>query len=112
MQVPKGSARLLSTTATIRGVNAADQAAVDMELFFAKSINGTAPSTLGDLNDPVDTATATGSTTTGWFRNIIGRQFFDADVNGMGSSDDLVYINTIQSPGNTGGGGLVLTGEP
>ena len=112
MQVPKGSSRLLSTIATIRGTNAADQTAVDMELFFAKSINGTAPSTLGALNDPVDTATATASTATGWFRNIIGRQFFDADVNGMGSSDDLVYINTIQSPGNIGSGSLVLTGEP
>ena len=111
MQVPKGSARLLSSIATIRGVNAADQAAVDMELFFAKSINGTAPSSLGVLNAAVTTATATGSEKTGWFRNIIGRQIFDADVNGMGSSDDLVFINTIQSPGR-GGGGLVLTGEP
>ena len=112
MQVPKGSSRLLSTIATVRGINAADQPAVDMELIFAKSINNTAPSSLGVLNAVVTTATATGSTTTGWFRNIIGRQFFDADVNGMGSSDDLVFVNTIQSPGNTGGGGLVLTGEP
>ena len=112
MQVPRGSARLLSTTATVRGINAADQAAVDMELFFAKSINGTAPSTLGALNDPVDTATATASITTGWFRNIIGYQFFDASAQGMGSLDDLVYMNTIQSPGNGGVGNLVLTGEP
>ena len=111
-QIPKGSARLLSTIATVRGTNAADQAAVDMELFFAKSIAGTAPSTLGDLNDPVDTATATGSTTTGWFRNIIGRQYFDADAGNMGSSDDLVYMNTIESPGNSAVGNLVLTGEP
>ena len=112
MQVPKGSVRLLSTIATVRGINAADQAAVDMELFFAKSINGTAPSTLGALNDAVDTATATASTATGWFRNIIGYQFFDASEQGMGSSDDLVYVNTIQSPGNGGVGNLVLTGEP
>ena len=111
-QVPKGASRLLSTIATVRGTNAADQAAVDMELFFAKSINGTAPSTLGALNDPVDTATATASITTGWFRNIIGYQFFDASEQGMGSSDDLVYMNTIQSPGNGGVGNLVLTGEP
>ena len=90
-QIPKGSARLLSTIATVRGTNA---------------------STLGDLNDPVDTATATGSSTTGWFRNIIGYQFFDASAQGMGSSDDLVYMNTIQSPGNGGVGNLVLTGEP
>lgn len=111
-QIPKGSARLLSTTAIVRGTNGADQAAVDMELFFAKSINGTAPSTLGDLNADVDTATATGSENTGWFRNIIGYQFFDADAQGMGSSVDLVYINTIQSPGNGGVGNLVLSGEP
>ena len=111
-QIPKGSARLLSTTAIVRGVNGADQAAVDMELFFAKSINGTAPSTLGNLNAVVDRATATSSENTGWFRNIIGYQFFDASDQGMGSSDDLVYINTIQSPGNGGVGNLVLSGEP
>ena len=111
-QIPKGSARLLSTIATIRGTNAADQAAVDMELFFAKSIDGTAPSSLGALNAAVTTATATGSSKTGWFRNIIGYQFFDASAQGMGSSDDLVFMNTIQSPGNGGVGNLILTGEP
>ena len=30
----------------------------------------------------------------------------------MGSSDDLVYMNTIESPGNSAVGNLVLTGEP
>ena len=112
IQVPKGSSRLLSTTAIIRGTNATDQAAVDMELFFAKSIDGTAPSSLGVLNSAVTAASAAASEKTGWFRNVIGRQFFDADANGMGSSDDLVFINTIQAPGNAGGGSLVLSGEP
>ena len=47
-----------------------------------------------------------------YFRNIIGYQFFDASAQGMGSSDDHVFMNTIQSPGNGGVGNLVLTGEP
>ena len=110
--VPKGSNMLTTATALVRGINGADQPSVDMEIFFAKSIDGTAPSTLGDLNDPVDTATATGTNKTGWFNNLIGFLFFDVSNNGIGSSDDLVYMNMIQMGNRGGEPNLVLTGEP
>ena len=110
--VPKGSNLLRCTVVLVRGTNGADQAAVDMELFFAKSIDGTAPSTLGDLNDPVDTATATGTSTTGWFNNIIGYNYLDVSANNTGSSDDLVYMNTLQCGAPRASSGVVLTGEP
>ena len=110
--VPKGSSLLRAAVGLIRGTNGADQAAVDMELFFAKSINGTAPSTLGDLNDPVDTATATGTNKTGWFNNLIGLLYFDVSSSNIGSSDDLVYMNMVQMGNRGGSPNIVLTGEP
>ena len=110
--VPKGSSMLRTVAALVRGTNGADQAAVDMELFFAKSINSTAPSTLGDLNDPVDTATATGTNKTGWFNNLIGLLYFDVSSSNIGSSDDLVYMNMVQMGNRGGSPNIVLTGEP
>ena len=110
--VPKGSSMLRTVAALVRGTNGADQAAVDMELFFAKSINSTAPSTLGDLNDPVDTATATGTNKTGWFNNLISTVYFDVSVNSVGSSDDLVYMNMVHMVTRGGSLSVVLEGEP
>jgi len=104
--VPKGSSRLLNVTALIRGTDGADQSATgaDLELFFAKSIDGVAPITLGDLHDPVDTP--------GWFNNIIGMQYLDFSANAIGSSDDLVFMHLMQMGNRGGGPDLVLTGEP
>ena len=101
--IPKGAARLLNTVALIRGTDGADQAVADLELFFAKSIDGVAPSTLGDLNAAVDTP--------GWFNNLIGMQFFDVSSNNIGSSNDLVYMSMFQSGSRGGGPDLVLQGE-
>jgi hypothetical protein len=109
-QIPKGSTRLISTTALVRGTNGADQPAVDMELFFAKSIDGVAPTTLGAGRAAVDTASPIGSVG-GWFNNILGHQTFDVSEQGMGVLDDLVFMHTVQSPGNGGSFNLVLTGE-
>tara|TARA_R100000458_G_C8237539_1_gene217456 strand:+ start:36 stop:818 length:783 start_codon:yes stop_codon:yes gene_type:complete len=102
-QIPRGSARLLNTFVTVRGVDGADQGAKDIELFFAKSIDGNAPSTLGDSNDPVDSS--------GWQNNLIGYQMLDHSSNSTGSSDDLVYITTLTSGSRGGGPDVVLTGE-
>ena len=103
-QIPKGSARLLNTFITVRGTDGADQGALDFELFFAKSIDGNAPATLGDLNDPVDSS--------GWQNNLIGYQMMDHSSNATGSYDDLVYITAYSSGSRGGGPDVVLTGEP
>lgn len=102
--IPKGAARLLNAVALVRGTNGADQTNRDIELFFAKSINGVAPTTLGDINAPVDTP--------GWFNNLIGMQFMDESANSIGSSDDLVYMSMLQMGNRGGGPDLVLAGEP
>jgi len=103
-QIPKGSARLLNTFVTVRGTDGADQGAKDLELFFAKSIDGNAPATLGDLHDAVDSS--------GWQNNLIGYQFLDHSSNNTGSTDGLVYITALTSGSRGGGPDVVLTGEP
>tara|TARA_X000001382_G_scaffold59397_1_gene40911 strand:- start:251 stop:1033 length:783 start_codon:yes stop_codon:yes gene_type:complete len=103
-QIPKGSARLLNTFVTVRGTDAADQGALDIELFFAKSIDNNAPATLGDEHAAVDSS--------GWQNNLIGYQMLDHSSNSTGSSDDLVFITTLQSGSRGGGPDVVLTGEP
>jgi len=113
--VPKGASKLLGVTLLKTGKNGVDQTSNDIELFFAKSINGTAPTTLGDDGAAVDTF--------GWFPNIIGKTFIDGS---NGANDgDLIMGNVIVA-GTPGGGttgstnennkpinnGLILEGEP
>ena len=55
-EIPRGTAALTEVTAKVAGLNGADvTGARDIELYFAKSVSGAAPPTLGD----------TGSATTG-----------------------------------------------
>ena len=102
-QIPKGSARLLNTFVTARGTDAADQGALDIELFFAKSIDNVAPTDLGVINAAV--------TASGWQNNLIGYQHLDYSANNIGSSDDLVFMTTLQSGSRGGGPDVVLAGE-
>tara|TARA_R110001592_G_scaffold113432_1_gene312528 strand:+ start:286 stop:1131 length:846 start_codon:yes stop_codon:yes gene_type:complete len=103
--IPKGSARLVGATATMRGLNAADQDTKDFSIVFAKSINGVAPTTLGDLQAAVDTHDGN------WFNNIIGGTYFDAS---HGSQDGgLVYMGVYSNSRlNSNGDLIVLEGEP
>ena len=112
--VPKGSSKLIGITARYTGKNGADYTGVDFELFFAKSIAGSAPGTLGG-DGVVDTF--------GWFPNIIGKTYIDAT---NGSNDGDLIVGNIIAAGAPGGGTLgqsnannlpmnnqlVLTGEP
>jgi len=112
--MPKGASKLIGVTARYTGKNGVDYTPTDFELFFAKTIRGVAPGTLGGDAGAVDTF--------GWFPNIIGKTFMDSS---NGSNDgDLVMGNIIVSgaPGGGTGGqtnanntpinnGLVLEGE-
>jgi len=69
-------------TTTVRGTDGVDQAAAGIDLIFAVSdFDGSAPTTLGDLNAVVDTA--------GWQNNLIGfaqvaaGDFIDGDLTYM-----------------------------
>ena len=105
-EIPKGAAKLLSLTAIVRGNNGAIQTARDVDFVFAKTVDGTAPNTLGTLN-------ATVSCLPNITHHLIGQTFLDAG--GAYGANAWDYINM----GTTGSGAavsnipnLVLEGEP
>ena len=49
-QMPKGAAKLIGATCVFRGKNGGAQLASDVDFFFAKTINGVAPPTIGLSN--------------------------------------------------------------
>jgi len=49
-EVPKGASKLTAATLVMRGKDGAKQVEIDLDLLFAKTVNGTAPVTLGDPN--------------------------------------------------------------
>ena len=109
--IPKGSSRLLGITMRYTGKNGVYYAPTDYEIFWAKSIDGNAPTTMGGDNDVVDTH--------GWFPNIIGKTYIDSSQNSNDSDLIMGAIITTASPssGSTAGdelnfNSLVLTGEP
>ena len=100
-QVPKGSSKLISVTAIIRGKNGVAEGAVPIDLFFARSINGVAPANLGTQRAAV--------TTFNWANHLIGyHPILAADY----TDADLVALRVAQSGLGTGSRELVLTGEP
>ena len=50
LQVPKGANKLISISGYLMGQDGGEQVNADLEFVFAKSINGTAPGTLGAVN--------------------------------------------------------------
>jgi len=110
--VPKGSSQLKSVEAIIRGTNGADQTSVnhDIELIFAKSIDGKAPSTLGVINAAVTLGTTTENTGVGWYRNILGTIYMDATNNDNDGA--LTFLHTFSSSYEGTRDQLILTGEP
>ena len=49
-QMPRGAARLIGLTAVMRGKNGAAQTISDLDFYFAKTVDGVAPATIGTLN--------------------------------------------------------------
>jgi hypothetical protein len=106
IQVPKGASRLISGTLIHRGVDGATQTPRDIDIYFAKSINGTAPATIGNSN-------ATMSALPIVSNHIIGQLHIESDDGTSASSIDLWNIY------QTGSGSAasmipacVLEGEP
>jgi len=113
--IPKGPARLIGITARYTGKNGADYTPTDFDIYWAKTVNGVAPGTLGDDGAAVDTF--------GWFPNIIGHTYVDATSDADGAHLIMGNILSISRPSggasNTGStpqqapnSGLVLQGEP
>ena len=107
-QVPRGANKLISATIVMRGTDGGDQdgTKADIDLIFAKSIDGTAPATLGTVN-------ATVSATPVVSNHIIGMTHLDAAGEYGAQAFDYFTVGT------TGSGAaqsnipkLVLEGDP
>jgi len=104
-QVPKGANKLISVSATFRGINGGVQTARKFDLYFAKSIDGVAPVTMG-----VDNATITAAPIT--TNHLLGQTHFETGDWGNNGWD---YIGTATTGGGAGTSNkpdLVLQGEP
>jgi len=110
--VPKGSVALRSVCAYVMGEDGGEQADSDIGLVFAKSIDGTAPFSLGSPNALM---------TTGFDmpRHLIGSCKLEGSTEGMGTVDGpafgQVYSTFYSTGGNHGSGAgslQVLEGEP
>ena len=89
------AAELVSVSIVGRGTEGADQGQPHINFYFAKSIGGVAPSTLGSLNNAVDTPTVAGGE--GWFNHVIGSYEFDEGVLGGTLDTDLTYLTALSS---------------
>jgi len=105
-QVPRGANKLIGVTAVIRGADGATNGVTDLDFYFAKSINGTAPATIGLANRTADAAPIVSN-------HLIGLAHIDGAQDYGNNSLDLF---SIASTGGGGAGnlipGIVLEGEP
>ena len=106
--IPKGAAKLLNVTAIIRGTDGSAQTFA-MDLFFAKTFQGTAPGSLGTLH-----ATANG---TGYYNHLLSTwKIEEVDYIGTGQLDSGPNISTTSNALTTdiatGPIPVVLQGEP
>ena len=96
--LPKGSSLLKNVTVVLRHADSAAQTMQHIHLFFARSINGVVPASLGTVN-----VTADG---TGYFNNIIGGIILDkADA----IIDGLDFVTILSSGNSSGTAGMGAT---
>ena len=90
IKVPKGSCALASISGYIMGKNGDDQATSGIiDLFFAKSIDGVAPPTIGTINSAITKANAVA-----FRRHLIGYMSLDMDER-TDSTDPLASYNAF-----------------
>ena len=108
-EIPKGAACLKSIQVAMKGTDGADANKLDMELYFAKSINGVAPSAFGALNGAATAALAAACR-----RNIIGFKLLDGSS--RSDDEDLIGYNVwgsgIATVADTAISDLILEGDP
>ena len=107
IDIPRGTHRLINASMILQGNHGARQAEVDFQLWFAKSIDGAAPPSLGTPNLAVSG--------TGHRKHMIGIVDFDAGH----SAGDCTPFNSFYSTGTvsrsgvaTTTPGLIVAGDP
>ena len=106
-QVPKGASKLTAATFKMSGANGGTQdgGKADVDLIFAKSINGVAPPTMGVINSSVTAAPAVKN-------HIIGMTRFTTGTDYGAEAFDYFAIANTGSGGNASNiPSVVLAGE-
>ena len=104
-QIPRGAAKLTTISLVMLGTNGADGNNHDIELFFAKSINGEAPPSLGTVNGATTQARATKAR-----RHMIGFKLVDTST--MKDDEDLLAYNVLSTSKDASEmNGLILQGD-
>ncbi len=108
-QIPKGAAKLTAVTAVFRGTNGGVQVARDLDLVFAKSINGTAPATLGNSNSTVSAAPVVANHIIGLTHldsggdfGASGFDYFNVAATGSGAAASLIPELVLQGEATSG----------
>jgi hypothetical protein len=101
-EIPRGTAKLVSVTALVRGTNGARQEG-SMDLYFAKDVDGIAPGSLGTLS-----ATANGSK---YQNHLIGAVHVNA-ADYKDSLDIMAVASTGHGAGSNQHPNVILEGDP
>jgi len=113
-EIPKGGCCIKSFNMIVQGVNGAAAAGLDMEIFFARSVNGAAPPSIAATNaDSRVKATWTQART-----HIIAHKILDASA--MENSDTYTLSYNVWDQSAVGDqvqnqlqpGGIMLEGDP
>ena len=106
-EIPKGACLVKHISGTVMGLNGAAGNDDDFKLWFARSINGVAPTTFGTAH-----TTNTAAETQAFRRNIIGFTFVDAST--VDDGDALIGYNVFGSRGSESleQPNMMLQGDP
>ena len=106
-QIPKGAAQLIGMTVVFRGKNGGPQTALDADFYFAKTVDGVAPATIGLTNGTAASLPVVSNHILGFARiddaGGYGENGFDHfSIARSGSSSEAGFANS----------NLVIQGEP
>jgi len=104
IQVPRGANKLVAATAVLRSKDGDHQTGPKFDLFFAKSINGTAPSTLGVVNNAVTGLPVIAN-------HLIGMTHFEAGEFGGNAGESFTVGSTGSGSSSSNIPNIILEAE-
>ena len=109
-EVPKGASKLTAATLVMRGKDGAKQVEIDLDLLFAKTVNGTAPVTLGDPNLTASGLPVLTNHLIGMIHidsagdyGVQGLDYFSIASTGSGAAASLIPNMVLQGEPDSGG---------
>ena len=97
IQVPRGANKLISATLIHRGIDGATQTSRDIDVYFAKSIDGTAPVTIGNSNATMSAAPIVAN-------HIIGQVHIES---GDGTNANSIDLWNMYQTGSGGANSMI-----